>query len=418
MRISDVLMSTNFLQNLNSIKEKTTTLQEQIATQSKINSPSDSPIGTSNLLSWNSQLNQTKTYSANIDNGLTFLQNTSNTMQSIQDQIVTVLTTLSTANNTTNTPNLGALSDQVDGILNSIINLANSKSDGKYLFGGTDFSSSPFSLSSDGSVVQTVPGDISGAQNIRTSQNTTQQINMPGADIFGTLVRLDGNIDSTTAIGGALNQSTTVYDATGNPYTLNTTLTKTAANTYNMTYDVVDGGGTSIFSSAPAAKTVVFNPTSGNINTVDGAKVSDIHIKDSSKNIDFSLNIAGISENSSTSSLTYSANQQTDIFNTLIQIKNTLAAGKMPLDSQTQAVTDFNLRLLDNISKAGNLTNDLTNSKDLLSNKQTQLTGMISNEQGIDVAQAITDLQNQNTMLQYIYKIAATTVQDSLLNYL
>lgn len=418
MRISDLLMSSDYLNNLSKVKENVTNLQNLIATGTKINSPSDSPVGTANLLGWNNQLSQTQTYSGNIDSGLSFLQNTTDTMDSIQNNITTVLTKLTQVQNVANTTNLNSYADQVDQILNSLVNQANTNVDGKYIFGGTDFSAAPFSLASDGSSVQVAPNDISGTQSIRTSQSTTQKINMTGTEIFGTIVKLDGTIDSGTAVGGSVTKNTNVYDSSGNQYTLNTTFTKTAANTYDMTYDVVDGGGTSIFSSPPAAKSVVFDSTSGNIKTVNGQPASDIHIKDTTKKIDFSLNFLGVAEKSSATTLAYSANQKNDIFNTLIQIRDTLKSGKTPTADQVQAVSDFNSRLLDNITKAGNITNQLTDSQDLLSNRQTQLNTMISNEQGVDLAKAITDLQNQNNTLQLTYKIASSTVTDSLLNYL
>ncbi len=418
MRISDILMSNEYLNNLSTVKNKVNNLQTQIATGTKINNPSDSPIGTANLLNWNNQLNQVSTYSSNIDSGLSFLQDTTNTMQNVQSEVTNVLTDLTSINNVANNTNLSSYSDRIDQALNTLVNLANSKSSGKYMFGGTDFSSAPFNLASDGSSVTVQPNDISGVQNIRVSQGTLQKINMTGTEVFGTIVSLNGNLDSGSAVGAAASQTTPVYDSSGNAYTLSTTFTKTAANTYDMTYDVTDSGGTSIFSSAPAAKSVVFDPATGNIQTIDGQSPSSFQIKDSTGKINFSFNSAGISEKSAASSLNFSANQQNDIFNTLIQIRDNLKNGIKPTDAQVKTVSDFNSRLLDNITNAGNIINHLTDSQDLLTNRQTQLNQSISNTQNVDLAKAITDLQNQNNTLQLTYKLASTINTDTLLNYL
>ena len=412
------MMSTDYLNNLNSVKNNVNTLQTQIATGIKISSPSDSPVGTANLLSWNTQLNQINTYSDNINNGLSFLQDTTNAMQNIQSQITTVMTDLTNVNNVANSTNLSSYADQIDQILNTVVNQANTQSNGKYVFGGTDFSSAPFSLSSDGSSVQVQPNDISGVQNIRISQGILQKINMTGTEVFGTIVSLNGNIDSGMSVGGTATQNTTVYDTSGNAYTLATTFTKTAADTYNMTYDVTDSGGNSIFSSPPAAKSVVFDPSTGNIQSIDGQPASSIQIKDNSKGIDFSLNTLGVGEKSSATSLNFSANQKNDIFNTLIQIRDELKNGTKPTSDQVQTVSDFNSSLINNISTAGNMINQLTDSQNLLTNRQTQLNTTISNTQNVDVAKAIVDLQNQNNNLQMTYRLASIINTDSLLNYL
>ncbi|MHB8338610.1 MAG: hypothetical protein ACYDEE_14440, partial [Ignavibacteriaceae bacterium] len=116
--------------------------------------------------------------------------------------------------------------------------------------------------------------------------------------------------------------------------------------------------------------------------------------------------------------LSTTPNQTTDIFNTLIAVRNNLQAGTKPTATQIQAITDFNNRLLDNIAKTGNNTNQLSNSKTLLTNQQTQLQSMISNVQGVDVAKSVVDLQNQQNVLQDIYHMAAMVSSNSLLNYL
>lgn len=418
MRVSDLLMNNDYLTHLNSIKNKVNDLQTQISTGNNINKPSDSPVGTANLMSWNTELSQVSTYSSNINSGLGFLQDTTNTMQNIQSEVSNVMSDLTSLNNVANTGNMSSYADQINQALDTMVNLANSKSDGKYMFGGTDFSAAPFSLAGDGSSVQIQPNDISGVQKIRISQGTQQKINMTGSEVFGTIVSLNGSLDSGSAAGSTVSQNTTIYDTSGNPYTLSTTFTKTATNTYNMNYDIKDSGNTSIFSSAPAAKTVVFDPATGNIQSIDGQTPSSIHIKDSSKNLDFSLNPIGVSEKSGTSSLNFSANQTTDIFNTLIQIRDNLKNGVQPTDSQIQAVTDFNNRMLNNITNAGNIINQLTDSQDLLTNRQTQLNTTIANTQGLDLAKAIVDLQSQNNTLQMTYKLASTISNDTLLNYL
>jgi len=418
MRISDIILSNDYTNNLTAAKTKVNDLQTQIATGNKIQQPSDSPGGTSNIIQWNTQLEQMNTYSDNIDNGSSFIQDTTNTMQSIQTEITNILTDLSSVNNTANSTNLGNFGDQINQSLQTILGLANSESNGKYIFGGTDFSSAPYAMNASNTAVNVQVKDVSGAQKITISKNIQQQINMPGTDVFGTIVTQSGTIDSSTALNSTFTSQTNVYDAQGNPYSLQANYTKTATDTYSMTYDVLDSTNKSVFPIPTVAEIMVFNSSTGKLQTINNQPPTSIHIKAASGNIDFTFDPTLISEKNGTSTVNFSANQQTDIFNTLISIVNQLKSGKTPDSSLVQGVSSFNNRLLDNLAKSGNITNQLSNTKSLLTSQQTQLETMISNEQSVDVAHAAMDLQNQENLLQMIYKMAAMVSTQSLLNYL
>ncbi len=418
MRISDTMLSTNYLNNLNNIKNQVNNLQTQITTGNNIQQPSDSPSGISELLNWNSQLDQLNTYSSNIDTASSFVTDTTNTMQSIQDEITTDLTQLTQVNSATvSTTDLTNYANKIDQSLQTILGLANAQSNGKYVFGGTDNTTAPYSLSSDSSYVG-VNSDVSGSQIIRTSQNVFQQINTPGSEVFGTMVTENGNIDPSTAVGGSVTDQTNVYDTSGNQYTLKVNYTKTAADTYSMTYDILDGSGTSVLSQPPAAKSFSFDPSTGALKTINGQSPSPIQVNVGSKKIYFTFDPTTITEKTGSSSLSSSANQKMDVFNTLIAIKNNLQAGIKPTAQQIQDLTDFNNRLLDNIAKTGNSANQLTNSKNLLTNQQTQLNTMIANLQGVDVAKAVVNLQSQQNILQETYQLAALISNKSLLSYI
>ncbi len=171
--------------------------------------------------------------------------------------------------------------------LNSILNHANAKFNGKYVFGGTDFSSEPFGFDSGNTSIEKKVGDTSGVQVVKTSQNIFQKINLSGSEVFGTIVKNTGTFDASAANGTITNNQTQVYDALGNQYDLNVTYTKTAANTYQMDYDIVDGGGTSVFSTPPASQTLQFNATSGQMETLDGKSPAPIKIDIGTQKIDF-----------------------------------------------------------------------------------------------------------------------------------
>ncbi len=418
MRISDLMLSNDFVTNFNKSKTKVNDLQILIATGNKINKPSDSPEATSRLLGLRNQSQQIDTYNKNIESGLSYMQNTTTAMESIQGEITNVMVKLSNLGNVAASSSLNNFADQIDASLNEILNFSNLKSNGKYLFGGTDFSSKPFGFSSDKSSILVKAGDISGKQSIRTSQNTFQKINMTGTEVFGTIVNQIGNIDSATGIGSTVSSQTNVYDTSGVQYTLKVDYKKTALNKYTMSYDITDSSNNSVFTQTPATKALAFNSSTGYLETVDGQPPKQIRVKPDKANIDFTLDQTSIKEAGGSTSLAFSANQKMNIFNTLLNIKNSLRAGKVPTDEQIKSVSDFNNNLLDNIAKAGNSTNQLNNAKDMLNSQKTQIEKITSSIQGVDMAKAIMELQAQNYLLQVSYKLAASISTKSLLDYL
>ncbi len=417
-RISDLSISNSYLNNINLLKNQLSTLNTQISTGKKINKPSDSPSGTSQILRMNNQISQMDTFTSNIQNGLAFVNETSFAMESIQSEVVNVLTSLTSVQNAANDGNLSSFADQIDLSLQSILNFANSEYDGKYIFSGTDQSGKPYGYTADGKSVEVKLNDVSGEQSIRLSPNVLQKINMTGQEVFGTIVKQDGNIDVNSNINDVISNQMNIYDAEGNQYTLNLNYTKTAANTYSLSYDILDSSNNSIYSTPPTAKTVVFDSTTGAMKSLDGSSSFSFNINDSSKKINFSLDLSSLEEKNSSSSVSLSANQKNDIFNTLILIRDNLKNGIKPTDEQVQIVKDFSARIVNNLSANGNIANQLNDTSDLITNQQTNVEVLLSQKQNVDIAKAVTQLQNMNYTLDMNYKLASMFLPQSLLDYL
>ena len=238
------------------------------------------------------------------------------------------------------------------------------------------------------------------------------------AKFVGTILSGDGNLDSTSAIASVYNTSDKIYNASKDEFDVYVTYTKTAANTYSLTYDIQDSFGASIYGAPPAAVELKFDATTGELETVGGKNTSVIKITDSTNHIDFSIDLKSLNETASASSVSYSLNQKTDIFNTLIRIRDDLRNGIKPSEEDEEMVKDFNKHILDKTTEAGNITNQLANTQDLLANQKSVLEGLLSSEQEIDIAKAIMELQNKDYLLQLTYKVSSTILPKSLLDYL
>jgi flagellar hook-associated protein 3 FlgL len=418
MRISDLMISNNFLRNMNRTKSRLEEIQSHLSTMKMINRPSDSPAGATKILRLETQLGQSDIFGKNISNSLAFIQETTFGMENMQTEITKIMSTLTELGNATNTENLDLYADQIDLALKALLDSANTNYDGKFLFGGTNYSSAPFGFTADGLSVEVKSGNISGEQNVKVGQNIFQKINITGTELFGTIVKQSGNIDVNAAVGSVVSNQLSIYDATGQEYTLSLNYTKTAANTYQLSYDITDSGGVSVFTTAPAPKEIVFNSTTGRIQSIDGADPSAFNISVPGKKINFNFDPMSLKETDAASSISVSANQDIDIFNTLSIISNNLRNGITPTPEEEARVKAFNQHLLNKMSEIGNVTNQLYDAEELLGNQRLILEGLKSKEQDVDVAKAVMDLQTQDYLLQVSYKLSATVLPKSLLDYL
>ncbi len=187
MRISDSMLQSNFLRNLNFSKAKMEELQTQIASNNKINRPSDSPSGAAKIMRFRTNITQTKDFVGNIDNSLAFIQESMRGLEYILDESTKILVDLAEIQNPSNDGNLESYANQIDTSLNIILESANIEFNGQFIFGGTDDSKSPYGLTADGSAMELKVGDVSGNRKVKISKNITQKINVSGSELFGDI---------------------------------------------------------------------------------------------------------------------------------------------------------------------------------------------------------------------------------------
>ena len=260
MRVSDIYLQNLYMSNISKSKSELARIQDQLAKQSKVNKPSDSPLGSARIMRLTSQLENAATYEDNINNGIAFLDNSIISMDGIQSEIQKLLSDLATINNTLVT-DYEVLASQIDMAINSMLDFANAEYDGEYLFSGTDHSGKPFNY--DGSSVTIASSAIGGDHKVRIAKNIHQQINITGKELFVPVLQQFGNIDSTSGIGTPQSSTALVYDSEGNEYSFNFTYTMTAANTYDLSYEILDSGSNVVTSGS--ATNLVFNPATGDL---------------------------------------------------------------------------------------------------------------------------------------------------------
>lgn len=413
-RVTDLMLSDIFYKNLNRTKNTVGEIQNNIATGVKINKPSDSPTGTSKLLSLYQQKNDLQLFVKNIDSALAFANTTVSSMSDIQTEIQKILVNLTELNNPINAQEKDSYIQEIEFSLKNIIDLANGEFEGKYLFAGTNYSSKPFIQDViDNSV--SFNSNIDGAQKIKIGKNVDQKINISGTELFQSVLNQIGNLDSSSPIGALTNLTQEIFDADGNSYSFQANYTKTAAQEYSLNYSIIDSEGNTIFSDSNNLK---FNATTGSLETIDGDVAKPININLPSNKINVIFNPTSLVEKNSSTTITNQLNQKTDVLNTIASIIENLKTGNEVNNNQIKIINDFNSLILNKISEEGTIINRLEDAKNLNEQQDIEIQKLISTENDVDIVKASIDLQSNQFTLDLLYKISSSILPKSILDYL
>lgn len=208
--------SADVLQDLYQSQSQAQTTILQMASGHRINMPSDNPAGAASLVEGESLQRQTDQ----------FLQNTSaveGLMQTADSTLSSVVTALNRAislgvqggSDTVSTADRQAIAQQVQGIQNQILQLANVSYQGNYVFAGTATKTVPFVFDPNSPDGVTYQGNdhvnsvqIAEGRSIQVNLPGDQLFQAPGKDVFGALQQLVTALqnDDTNAIDAATSQ--------------------------------------------------------------------------------------------------------------------------------------------------------------------------------------------------------------------
>jgi flagellar hook-associated protein 3 FlgL len=182
MRIADQNIVSVFLANISRSRERLVQLQGQIATGKRVSQPSDDPRAAALILRLSAGIDRNEQYQSNILDAEGMLESTSTAMENLTGTFTEVKEILTRANNTGNTESLATLADRIDELLAAAVDAANTKFNGKFLFGGTNTLQAPFTLAADRSTVTANPNGITGSVRYEVGEGYLQQVNLDGQE--------------------------------------------------------------------------------------------------------------------------------------------------------------------------------------------------------------------------------------------
>ena len=150
MRVTNQMMSTTYLKDLNKNLNNLNTLQTQLTTGKEINKASDNPFKTARIMQMYSDISANKQYNENIKDTISWLDTTDtalNQLGSTSQRIRELM--VSSGNAIYGSDEKNALKEEINEKINEIAQVLNTNYDGKYIFGGTKSLSKPVGVEKD-----------------------------------------------------------------------------------------------------------------------------------------------------------------------------------------------------------------------------------------------------------------------------
>jgi flagellar hook-associated protein 3 FlgL len=189
MRV-DPLYVPNLVGSLDSVAATEQTLSEELSSGSRVTSLSDDPGAAADNVVLTAQIAQDDTFTQTAATTEGRLQVADSALGSVVSQLTSAITLATQANNGTLSPsNVTGISNQLVGIRDEVLSLANTSYLGEYIFAGSQGGTEPFTLvaPAESGLASTVTynGDDQ-TTSLQTPNGQTIQLNIPGSQIFST----------------------------------------------------------------------------------------------------------------------------------------------------------------------------------------------------------------------------------------
>jgi flagellar hook-associated protein 3 FlgL len=189
---------TNLATALNQSTGQENTLTSELSSGLRVASLSDDPVAVAQSTLLGSSIAKDDTFVQTASNESSRMQVTDSTLGEVVTQITSALSTAVAGNNgTLNASDLASVAQQLSGIRDQVLSLANTSYQGQYLFGGSQGSAPPFTLDTSTTPATAVYNGDSNVQYVQTPNGQQIQVNLPGSAVFGA---------AGSGVLGALNQ--------------------------------------------------------------------------------------------------------------------------------------------------------------------------------------------------------------------
>jgi len=207
MRVNPLYMN-DLVGSLDATTSSEQKLTEELSSGSRVNQLSDDPVAAGENVLLSAQIASDDTFSQSASSTESLLQVGDSALSTVVSQLTTAVSLATGANTgTMNASDMQVVSNQLVGIRDEVLSLANTTYLGRYVFSGSLGNTAPYTLDRTAApAVATYQGDT-GVSYLQTPSGQKIAMNIPGSQIFsasgsdvlGTLNALIADYSSGTA---------------------------------------------------------------------------------------------------------------------------------------------------------------------------------------------------------------------------
>ena len=245
----------NYITNLTASLDQSTnqedTLTSELSSGLRVASLSDDPVAVAQSTLLGNSIAQDDTFVQTASNESSRMQVTDSTLGEVVTQVTSAISTAVGGNNgTLNASDIASVAQELSGIRDQVLSLANTSYQGQYLFGGSQGSTPPFTLDTSTTPATANYNGDNNVQFVETPSGQKIQVNLPGSSVFGA---------AGTGVLGALNQLISDFSggATTATLTADTSALTTALGQLSSQRSTLDSALSRLQSSSTYAQTQV-----------------------------------------------------------------------------------------------------------------------------------------------------------------
>lgn len=154
MRITSNMVSNSYLKNLNMNLTSVDKYQTQLSTGKRLTKLSDDPVGILSSMQIRVRLNRLEQYQSNVDTAGDWLTQTESSLNELNSILQTSYErAVQASTDTVDDTDRQAIAEELKQLRDQVLAVGNTKVTNKYVFGGYNTSSAPFSLGSTGNIL-------------------------------------------------------------------------------------------------------------------------------------------------------------------------------------------------------------------------------------------------------------------------
>lgn len=190
IRVTQTMMNAQLLRNVSNNLGRLNDLQNQLSTGRRINKPSDDPVGLTFAMRYRSEIDANNQYVKNTDSALSMLDFTDTALGQAGD-IMQRLRELAVngANGAQPQEAYDAINLEVKELYNQMVEIGNSKFNGKYVFNGEQTQTPPYPGTAiddvSGGTMAYGVGSDAGQIEYELGPGITMPANITGTEVFG-----------------------------------------------------------------------------------------------------------------------------------------------------------------------------------------------------------------------------------------